>query len=63
MRAQKQRGQVVVTLRVPLGDLSAAQFRGLAQIARDLSAEEQVRTTAEQNLVIRFISRDAPSGV
>jgi sulfite reductase beta subunit-like hemoprotein len=59
VRAQKQHGQVVVTVRVPLGDLSATQLRGLAQIARDMSAEEQVRTTAEQNLVIRFIARDA----
>ncbi|TMD63285.1 MAG: nitrite/sulfite reductase, partial [Chloroflexi bacterium] len=59
VRAQKQRGQVAVTIRIPLGDLSAAQFRGLAQVAREMSAEEQVRTTAEQNLVIRFISRDA----
>ena len=59
VRAQKQHGQVAVTLRVPLGDLSATQLRGLAQIAREMSAEEQVRTTAEQNLVIRFIARDA----
>ena len=59
VRAQKQRGQTAVTIRVPLGDLSATQLRGLAQLAREMSAEEQVRTTAEQNLVIRFISRDA----
>src|SRR5437763_2090335 len=59
VRAPKQHGQVAVTLRVPLGDLSATQLRGLAQIAREMSAEEQVRTTAEQNLVIRFIARDA----
>jgi len=59
VRAQKQRGQVAVTVRVPLGDLSTAQLRGLAQIARELSAEEQLRTTAEQNLVIRFIAREA----
>jgi sulfite reductase beta subunit-like hemoprotein len=59
VRAQKQRGQVAVTIRVPLGDLSVVQLRGLAQIAREISAEEEVRTTAEQNLVIRFISRDA----
>src|SRR5712671_5410609 len=30
VRAQKQRGQVAVTVRVPLGDLSTAQSRGLA---------------------------------
>jgi len=59
VRAQKQRGQVAVTLRVPLGDLSTAQLRGVAQIAREMSAEEQLRTTAEQNLVIRFIAREA----
>src|SRR5207237_981460 len=59
VRAQKQRGQTAVTIRVPLGDLSATQLRGLAQLAREMSAEDQVRTTAEQNLVIRFISRDA----
>ena len=59
VRAQKHRGQVAVTIRVALGDLSAVQLRGLAQIVREMSAEEQVRTTAEQNLVVRFISRDA----
>ncbi len=59
VRGQKQPGQVAVTLRVPLGDLSTAQLRGLAQIAREMSAEEQVRTTAEQNLVVRFIAREA----
>jgi sulfite reductase (NADPH) hemoprotein beta-component len=59
VRAQKQRGQVAVTVRVPLGDLSTAQLRGLAQIAREMSGEEQLRTTAEQNLVIRFIAREA----
>ena len=59
VRAQKQRGQAAVTVRVPLGDLSSAQLRGLAQIAREMSAEEQLRTTAEQNLVVRFIAREA----
>src|SRR6266851_1547344 len=59
VRAQKQRGQVAVTVRVTLGDLSTAQLRGLAQIAKEMSAEEQLRTTAEQNLVIRFIAREA----
>ena len=59
VRPQKQPGQAVVTVRVPLGDLSAAQLRGLAQAAREMSAEEQVRTTAEQNLIIRFVPREA----
>ena len=41
VRAQKHRGQVAVTLRVPLGDLSTAQLRGLAQIGR-ASCRERV---------------------
>jgi sulfite reductase (ferredoxin) len=39
-----------------LGDVTAAQFRGIATIARDLGAE--VRITNRQNFVLRDLSED-----
>jgi sulfite reductase (ferredoxin) len=52
---QKQAGFSTVTLKLTLGDLSAAQLRGLAELAEAFSAEEELRTTVEQNLVFRFV--------
>jgi len=54
-RRQKQEGYSSVTVRIPLGDLSTAQFRGLAAIAEEYSEEREARTTLEQNLVLRFV--------
>jgi sulfite reductase beta subunit-like hemoprotein len=45
-------------VRVPLGDLSTAQFRGLAGLADEFSEERELRTTLEQNLVLRFVRRE-----
>jgi sulfite reductase beta subunit-like hemoprotein len=59
VRPQKQPGLVAVAIRVPLGDVTAAQFRILARLAQDFSGEEQVRTTVEQNLLLRFVRRDS----
>jgi len=56
-RGQKDPDYVSVTVRVPLGDLSTAQFRGLAALAEELSEEQEVRMTVEQNLVMRFVKR------
>ncbi len=52
---QRQPGYVVATVNLPLGDITAGQFRGLADIARRF-VKDTVRTTVEQNLVYRWVS-------
>ncbi|HWF39365.1 MAG TPA: hypothetical protein VG322_12645 [Candidatus Acidoferrales bacterium] len=54
-RPQKQKGYVVVTVALPLGDITANQLRSLADIVRKFT-KETVRTTVEQNFVIRWVS-------
>ncbi len=54
-RAQKQAGYAVVTVALPLGDITADQLRSLADIVRRFT-KETVRTTVEQNFVIRWVS-------
>ncbi|MBM3263981.1 MAG: nitrite/sulfite reductase [candidate division Zixibacteria bacterium] len=53
--AQKQPGYVVVTVTLPLGDITADQLRGLADIARRF-VRDTIRTTVEQNMVLRWVS-------
>lgn len=55
-RPQKQPGYVVVTVALPLGDITANQLRALADIVRKFT-KETVRTTVEQNFVIRWVSK------
>ena len=55
-RPQKQKGYLVVTVALPLGDITANQLRSLADIVRRFT-KETVRTTVEQNFVIRWISQ------
>jgi sulfite reductase beta subunit-like hemoprotein len=55
-RPQKQDGYVFVTVALPLGDITAHQLRALADIVRRYT-RESVRTTVEQNFVIRWVSR------
>jgi len=55
-RPQKQAGYVVVTIALPLGDITANQLRSLAGIVRQFT-RETIRTTVEQNFVIRWISQ------
>ena len=55
-RAQKQGGYAVVTVALPLGDITADQLRALADIARRFT-KETIRTTVEQNFVIRWVSQ------
>ncbi len=55
-RPQKQAGYVVVTVALPLGDITANQLRALADIVRRFT-KETVRTTVEQNFVIRWVSQ------
>ena len=52
---QRQAGYVTVTIALPLGDITAAQLRSLADIARHY-LKETVRTTVEQNFVLRWVS-------
>jgi sulfite reductase (ferredoxin) len=54
--AQKQKEFVVATVTVPLGDLSGAQFRVLADLACAFS-DGTVRVTAVQNVVFRWVRR------
>jgi sulfite reductase (NADPH) hemoprotein beta-component len=60
VRAQKQDGYAVVTVTVPLGDLTSAQLRVLADLAAAYS-DGTVRTTHGQNLVLRWVpARSVP---
>jgi sulfite reductase (ferredoxin) len=54
VRPQRQPGFSTVHVKVTRGDLTPAQFRGLAQIMRDYSGGF-ARTTIEQNLVLRWV--------
>ncbi len=55
VRDQRQPGYVVATVALPLGDLSSAQMRLLADVARKYVGDN-VRTTVEQNIVLRWVS-------
>lgn len=59
--SQKQDGYSIVTVKLPLGDITAAQLRSVADISRKY-LKETVRTTVEQNLVLRWVSQaDLPA--
>lgn len=58
---QRQAGYVTVTIKLPLGDLSSDQAYALADIAREyigesVQSEFGLRTTIEQNIVMRWVS-------
>ncbi|MBI4322644.1 MAG: nitrite/sulfite reductase [Candidatus Omnitrophica bacterium] len=55
--AQKQPGLCSVIVRVPMGDVSALQFRRTASIVRRFSAG--ARFTNEQNVLLRSVPADA----
>jgi sulfite reductase (ferredoxin) len=55
LRPQRQAGYSTVTVTLPLGDITAHQLRSLADIARRFT-RETIRTTVEQNFVIRWVS-------
>jgi len=58
---QRQAGYATVTVALPLGDITSDQLRALADIARKYT-RETVRTTVEQNIVIRWVSEaDLPA--
>ena len=54
VRPQKQDGWSVVTVTVPLGDLTSAQLRVLAELARAYG-DGAVRMTSDQNLLFRWV--------
>jgi len=51
---QKQAGYYAVVVRLDRGDITSAQLRGLAKLAREFS-DGTVRATNEQNMIIRFV--------
>jgi len=58
---QRQDGYSVVMLNLPLGDLTADQARGLSDLARKYVGDN-LRTTVEQNIALRFVSNaDLPA--
>jgi sulfite reductase (ferredoxin) len=61
LREQRQAGYVVVTIALPLGDLTPSQLRGLADVSREFT-NGTVRATVEQNFVLRWVSKaDVPA--
>jgi sulfite reductase (ferredoxin) len=58
---QRQEGYATVTIALPLGDITAPQLRKVADLARSY-VKDTVRTTVEQNIVLRWVSEsDLPS--
>src|ERR1700704_6911092 len=55
--AQRQEGFVAVEVKVPRGDLTPEQLRGLAQITRGY-AGGYARTTVQQNFVLRWVREE-----
>jgi sulfite reductase (ferredoxin) len=56
IRPQRQPAYVTVTIALPLGDITSNQLRSLADIVRRFT-KETIRTTVEQNFVIRWVSK------
>jgi sulfite reductase (ferredoxin) len=52
---QRQRGYAAAAVTLPLGDITADQLRALADIARRF-IKDTIRTTVEQNLLLRWVS-------
>ncbi|MBX3053501.1 MAG: nitrite/sulfite reductase [Caldilineaceae bacterium] len=58
---QRQEGYAVVTVNLPLGDLTTGQSFALADIARKYVGDS-IRTTVEQNIVLRWVPQaDLPA--
>jgi sulfite reductase (ferredoxin) len=61
VQPQKQAGYVIASITLPLGDLTSDQARLLADISRKYTGDA-LRTTAEQNLLLRWVSEgDLPA--
>ena len=58
---QRQPGYVMAVITLPLGDLTSEQGRALADVARKYTGDA-MRTTVEQNLLLRWVSEaDLPA--
>ncbi len=58
---QRQQGYATVTIALPLGDITATQLRLVADVSRKYM-KETIRSTVEQNLVLRWVSEsDLPA--
>lgn len=58
---QRQEGYATVTIALPLGDATSKQLRVVADLARKY-VKDTVRSTVEQNLVLRWVSEaDLPA--
>ncbi|MCG8418785.1 MAG: nitrite/sulfite reductase, partial [Proteobacteria bacterium] len=51
---QAQQGYVVATVRLPLGDMTSDQARGLSELCRQYTGDT-MRLTVEQNVVVRWL--------
>jgi sulfite reductase (ferredoxin) len=51
---QRQQGYATITVTLPLGDITSRQMRRLADIARKYVGDT-VRTTVDQNIVLRWV--------
>ena len=61
VRDQRQAGYATATVALPLGDITPQQLRSLADITREFT-HGTIRTTVEQNFVIRWVSKaDLPA--
>jgi len=58
VQAQRQEGFSTVEVKVERGDLTPAQFRGLAAIMREYTGG-YARSTVQQNLVLRWVREEA----
>ncbi len=56
VQPQKHQGFVAVTIVVPLGDISSGRLRAVARLSRTFG-DGTVRTTAGQNLLLRWVPK------
>lgn len=56
VKEQSQEGYAAVYVRLPLGDVSGTQLRAVADLAEKYG-DGSIWTTADQNLVLRFVPR------
>ena len=57
---QRQPGYVMATVTLPLGDMTSEQARALADVARRFTGDA-IRTTVEQNMLLRWVSEADPA--
>lgn len=58
VKSQRQQGFSSVHVKVPRGDLTPEQFRGLGQVMREFTGG-YARVTVQQNLVLRWVRDEA----